>query len=193
MLPYFRRLESHPLGNTTFHGADGPIRISPMKDAVHPICHAFLKGCAQAGYKRTDDFNGAQFEGAGIYDVNTRNGQRSSSSFEYLHPAMSRRNLHVEHNVLAHRVLFDANRRAIGVAVTQNGQAREFMAAREVILSAGAVDTPKLLQLSGVGDKALLARHGIALVHESPSGRPEFAGSSVRELLLSRERENTQR
>jgi choline dehydrogenase len=169
VLPYFRRLESHPLGDTQYHGASGPISISPMKDAAHPICHVFLKGCAQAGYKRTDDFNGAQFEGAGIYDVNTRNGQRSSSSFEFLRPAMSRANLHVEHNVLASRVLFDANKRAIGVAVTQDGRTREFIASREVILSAGAVDTPKLLQLSGVGQKALLAKHGIALVHESPA------------------------
>jgi choline dehydrogenase len=169
VLPYFRKLETHPLGNTEYHGASGPIGISPMKDDVHPICHVFLKGCEQAGYKRTDDFNGAQFEGAGIYDVNTRNGQRSSSSFEYLHPALNRRNLTVEREVLVTQVKFDANRRATGVVVKQNGSTREFTATREVILSAGAVDTPKLLQLSGVGDKSLLARHGIPLVHDLPA------------------------
>jgi choline dehydrogenase len=169
VLPYFRKLESHPLGNTEYHGAAGPIRISPMKDAVHPICHVFLKGCEQAGYRRTDDFNGAQFEGSGIYDVNTRNGQRSSSSFEYLHPVLERKNLTVELEVLVSQVLFDGNKRATGVVVRQNGSPRTFTANREVILSAGAVDTPKLLQLSGVGDKALLAKHQIPLVHELPA------------------------
>ncbi|RZF27554.1 choline dehydrogenase [Paraburkholderia sp. UYCP14C] len=169
VLPYFRKLESHPLGNTEQHGADGPIRISPMKDAVHPICHVFLKGCDQAGYMRSDDFNGAQFEGAGIYDVNTRDGQRSSSSFEYLHPVLSRGNLRVEHGVLAQRVLFDGQQRAIGVSVMQDGTARQFMANREVILAAGAVDSPKLLQLSGVGASELLARHRITLVKELPA------------------------
>ncbi|MFP3554085.1 GMC family oxidoreductase N-terminal domain-containing protein [Paraburkholderia sp. SIMBA_049] len=169
VLPYFRKLESHPLGNTEYHGANGPIGISPMKDDAHPICHVFIKGCEQAGYKRTDDFNGAQFEGAGIYDVNTRNGQRSSSSFEYLHPVLNRKNLTVEREVLVTQVLFDANRRATGVVVKQNGSARHFTAKREVILSAGAVDTPKLLQLSGVGDSALLAEHRVPLVHHLPA------------------------
>ena len=87
-----------------------------MKDAVHPICHVFLKGCEQAGYQRTDDFNGAEFEGAGIYDVNTRNGQRSSSSFEYLHPVLDRKNLTVEREVLVSQVLIDSNKRATGVS-----------------------------------------------------------------------------
>ncbi|BCZ80313.1 GMC family oxidoreductase [Paraburkholderia terrae] len=169
VLPYFRKLESHPLGNTEYHGANGPIGISPMKDDAHPICHVFIKGCEQAGYKRTDDFNGAQFEGAGIYDVNTRNGQRSSSSFEYLHPVLNRKNLTVEREVLVTQVLFDANRRATGVVVKQNGSSRHFTAKREVILSAGAVDTPKLLQLSGVGDSALLAEHRVPLVHHLPA------------------------
>jgi choline dehydrogenase len=136
---------------------------------VHPICHVFLKGCEQAGYQRTQDFNGAQFEGSGIYDVSTRNGQRSSSSFEYLHPVLDRQNLTVEREVLVSQVLFDGNKRATGVVVKQNGSARTFTANREVILAAGAVDTPKLLQLSGVGDKALLAQHRIPLVHELPA------------------------
>jgi choline dehydrogenase len=169
VLPYFRKLESHPLGNTRHHGADGPIRISPMKDAAHPICHVFLEGCQQAGYKRTQDFNGAQFEGAGIYDVNTRNGQRSSSSFEYLHPVLGRKNLTVERELLVSQVLFDDNKRAIGVVVKQNGNVRQVMANRMVILAAGAVDTPKLLQLSGIGDKALLAKHQIPLVKDLPA------------------------
>ena len=106
VLPYFRKLESHPLGDSEYHGASGPIRISPMKGHTHPICDAFLKGCGELGYPRSEDFNGEHFEGAGIYDVNTRDGQRCSSSFAYLHPALGRPNLHIEHHALAERILF---------------------------------------------------------------------------------------
>jgi choline dehydrogenase len=169
VLPYFRKLESHPLGNTQYHGADGPISITPMKDGVHPIVHVFLDGCEQQGYQRTEDFNGERFEGAGIYDVNTRNGQRASSSFMYLHPVLNRPNLAVERDALVTCLRFDENRRAVGISMTHKGVTREFTANREVILAAGAVDTPKLLQLSGVGDKALLAKHGVPLVHELPA------------------------
>lgn len=161
VLPYFRRLESHPAGDTEYHGAKGKISISPMKGAAHPICQNFLQGAQQAGYPLTDDFNGAHFEGAGIYDVNARNGQRSSSSFEYLHPALSRKNLRIERNITVRRVLFDHAKRAVGVLAMRGGETLGFSAKREVILSAGAVDSPKLMQLSGIGDAALLAKHGV--------------------------------
>ncbi|WP_455731416.1 GMC family oxidoreductase, partial [Burkholderia stabilis] len=90
VLPYFRKLETHAAGATDpqHHGATGPIHITSMKADVHPIVHEFLKGCAQLNLPRTDDFNGAQFEGAGIYDLNTKNGERCSSSFAYLRPAL---------------------------------------------------------------------------------------------------------
>ena len=169
VLPYFRKLESHPLGNTEYHGANGKIGITPMKDAAHSICRTFLQGAQQAGYPLSDDFNGAQFEGAGIYDVNARNGQRSSSSFEHLHPALGRKNLSIERNVAVRRVLFDAKKRAVGVLASRGEKTLRFSARREVILSAGAVDSPKLMQLSGLGDAALLARHEIPLVHELPA------------------------
>ncbi|CAB3794064.1 Oxygen-dependent choline dehydrogenase [Paraburkholderia caffeinitolerans] len=174
VLPYFRKLESHPLGDTTWHGANGPVRITPMKDGAHPICQSFIKGCEQLGYERNDDFNGARLEGVGIYDVNTRNGQRASSSFAYLHRAGQRPNLKIEHHAQASRVLFDVDastgkRRASGVEIVQQGVKRTFHANREVIVSAGAVDSPKLLQLSGVGPRALLAQHGIEVMHELPA------------------------
>ncbi|GAB5095935.1 GMC family oxidoreductase N-terminal domain-containing protein [Caballeronia sp. LP006] len=168
VLPYFRRVESHPLGNTEYHGANGKIRVSPMKDDAHPICQDFLQAAEEAGFPRTDDFNGPKYEGAGIYDVNTRDGQRSSSSFEYLHPVMERGNLKIERNVTVRRVLFDGAR-AMGVLASRNGQDLQFRAKREVILSAGAVDTPKLMQLSGIGEAELLAKHGVTLVHELPA------------------------
>ncbi|MDR0277367.1 MAG: GMC family oxidoreductase N-terminal domain-containing protein [Paucimonas sp.] len=170
VLPYFRKLENHPLGDSEYHGGSGPISITPMKGQTHPICDVFLKGCEELGYPRSDDFNGPRFEGAGIYDVNTRNGQRCSSSFAHLHPALTRPNLKVEHHALVDRVLFDAaGQRAIGVLVSQNGVNRSFTAREEVILCAGAVDTPKILQLSGVGDRELLERHGIAQVKQLPA------------------------
>ncbi|BBU32648.1 choline dehydrogenase (plasmid) [Burkholderia sp. THE68] len=168
VLPYFRRLESHWAGDTQYHGASGKISISSMKDGAHAICGTFLEGARQAGYPVTGDINGADYEGATIYDINARKGERSSSSFEYLHPVLGRKNLRVERNVSVSRVLFDGAR-ATGVTATRAGESLQFRAKREVILSAGAVDTPKLMQLSGLGDGALLARHGIPVVRELPA------------------------
>ncbi|MDR5759431.1 GMC family oxidoreductase N-terminal domain-containing protein [Caballeronia sp. LZ035] len=168
VLPYFRRLESHWAGNTEYHGADGKIAISSMKADAHPICGTFLEGARQAGFPVIGDINGADYEGATIYDINARNGQRSSSSFEYLHPALSRSNLRVERDITVSRVSFDG-KRATGIEASRHGKTLRFQAKREVILAAGAVDTPKLMQLSGIGDKALLARHGIPLLHELPA------------------------
>ncbi|RDV00950.1 GMC family oxidoreductase [Trinickia dinghuensis] len=169
VLPFFRKLESHPLGDTAYHGAQGPVRITSMKDEVHPICERFIEGCRQLGYAHNADFNGERLDGAGVYDINTRNGRRDSSSAAYLHRAGVRPNLTIEHHARAARVVFDENRRACGVEVEQRGVKRTFEAKREVIVAAGAVDTPKLLQLSGVGPRALLERHGIDVVCDSPA------------------------
>ncbi|PFH19542.1 GMC family oxidoreductase [Burkholderia sp. JKS000303] len=170
VLPYFRKLETHAAGATDpqHHGTSGPIHITSMKADVHPIVHEFLKGCEQLNLPRTDDFNGARFEGAGIYDLNTKHGERCSSSFAYLRPALGRLNLTLRAGVLVRRVTFDGTR-AAGVIVAGERGDETLSAAREVILAAGAVDTPKLLQLSGVGDPALLARHRVPLVHALPA------------------------
>jgi choline dehydrogenase len=169
VLPYYKRLESHPLGNTEYHRADGRVRITQMKNAAHPICAAFLAACQKLGYPRNEDFNGASLEGAGIYDINTRDGLRDSSSRAYLEPALDRTQLTVEHHCLVDRVLFDDQRKATGVSYRFNGERRQCNAAKEVILAAGAVDTPKLLQLSGVGDRALLHRQGVTVTHHLPA------------------------
>lgn len=170
VLPYFRKLETHAAGATDpqYHGATGPIHITSMKKDVHPIVHAFLKGCDELNLPRTDDFNGAQFEGAGIYDLNTKNGERCSSSFAYLRTAESRSNLTLRSSTLVRRVRFDG-KRAVGVVVAGPNGDETITAAREVILAAGAVDTPKLLQLSGVGDPTLLSRHQVPLVQALPA------------------------
>lgn len=169
VLPYYKRLESHPLGNTEYHRADGRVRITQMKDAAHPICAAFLEACQSLGYPRNHDFNGASLEGAGIYDINTRDGLRDSSSRAYLEPALDHTQLTVEHHCLVDRVLFDDQRKATGVSYRFNGERRQCNAAKEVILAAGAVDTPKLLQLSGVGDRALLHKQGVTVTHHLPA------------------------
>jgi choline dehydrogenase-like flavoprotein len=181
VLPYFRRLETHPLGDTEYHGGRGPIQISPMRGKTHPICDLFLAASQELGYPLSDDFNGPNFEGAGIYDLNTHRGERCSSNVAYLHPALTRSNLHIEREAMVERVLFDAQGRAAGVRVKQHGVQRDFYAQREVVLSAGAVGTPKILQLSGVGDKALLDKHGIQTHHHLPA-----VGANVQDHLCAR-------
>jgi len=168
VLPYFRRLETHPAGDTEYHGGSGPIHISTMRGKTHPICDRFLAACDELGYPRSTDFNGAQFEGAGIYDISTRNGQRCSSNVAYLHPAKARSNVTVETNATVVRVLFDEHKRAIGVRMRQHGVEQDIYAHCEVVLAAGAVGTPKILQLSGVGDQALLHQRGIETLHHLP-------------------------
>lgn len=170
VLPYFRRLETHPSTDDQQHGRTGPIHITPMKNAVHPIVRHFLQGCAQAGLPACDDFNAGAAEGAGIYDINARDGERCSSSRAYLRPAMQRPNLEVRTRCQVQSITWDAlGCRANGVVALHGGQQVRLHAVREVILCAGAVDSPRLLQLSGIGDPATLARHGIPLTRAMPA------------------------
>ena len=148
VLPYFKTLETH-------------IQVTPMRGHTHKVTDAFLRGCEELQLPACGNFNGASLEGAGVYDVNTRNGQRSHSSAEYLRPALGRGNLVLERNAFAQRITFAADGRANGVEVLQQGEKRHFSARGEVILAAGAVDSPKLLQLSGIGDAAALTEAGI--------------------------------
>ncbi|MGK9167278.1 GMC family oxidoreductase N-terminal domain-containing protein [Inquilinus limosus] len=169
VLPVFRKLETHAGGASEWHGGDGPIHVTPMRGMTHPITDSFLQACREMQLPLNPDFNGATVEGAGIYDINTRNGRRSSSSAEYLRPALGRRNLTVEREALALRILLDGDRRATGVEVRQGSEIRTFTARREVILAAGAVDTPKLLQLSGIGDGDDLKEAGVTVAHHLPA------------------------
>ena len=138
VLPYFRKLETRAAGTTDpqHHGSTGPIHITSMKADVHPIVHEFLKGCGQLNLPRTDDFNGAQFE-RGHLRPEHENGERCSSSFAYLRPALSRANLTLRSGVLVRRVTFDGMR-ATGVVVAGEHGDETLVAAREVILAAGA-------------------------------------------------------
>jgi choline dehydrogenase len=161
-LPYFKKSEDQARGANEWHGAGGPLSVSDVKDR-HPLADAFIAAGAAVGIPGTDDFNGASQEGLGYFQGTTRDGMRCSAAVAYLHPAMRRANLEVITHALASRVLTEGTR-ATGVAFTVNGEARQAFATREVIVAAGAIQSPQLLQLSGIGPGELLQRHGIPVV-----------------------------
>src|SRR5690606_37797151 len=169
VLPWFRKLENHPLGDTEWHGSSGPIGITPMKGQTHPICDRFIAAAREMQLPVTDDFNGAAIEGAGIYETNIGRGKRQSSSKTYLTPALKRPNLTLRLKVDVTRIVIDDSGLATGVEIRANGVTETLSASREVILSAGAVGSPKLLMLSGIRDPAELARHGIAVKAALPA------------------------
>jgi choline dehydrogenase len=159
VLPYFKRAETNENGGDDFHGGDGPLHVSNTKSG-NPLFRAFVQAGVQAGYKGTDDFNGAQQEGFGPYQVTIHEGRRWSAASAYLTPVITRRNLTIESNAHVARILFEG-KRAVGVEFIQNNEKKQVRAAREVILSGGAVNTPQTLLLSGIGDGAILKRFDI--------------------------------
>jgi choline dehydrogenase-like flavoprotein len=168
VLPYFRKLEDHAWGASEYHGAGGPVYVSDVSASVHPLCATFLEACAVLDIPHTGDFNGAQPAGAGLWQVTIKDGRRVSSASAYLHPAMRRANLTVQLRSQATRILF-TGRRASGVEYLRNGERQVAQARREVLLSAGSVNSPQLLELSGIGDAELLRRFDIALIADSPA------------------------
>lgn len=166
VLPYFKRSEDQERGADDLHGAGGPLAVSDVSEP-HALCDAFIDACEQAGFPRNDDFNGPVQEGAGYFQMTTRNGRRVSTARGYLAPARKRRNLAVASNALATRVLFEG-RRAVGVEYVQGGVKHVVRANGEVILAGGAFNSPQLLQLSGVGPADLLRQHGIDVVADMP-------------------------
>jgi choline dehydrogenase len=166
VLPYFRRAEHQERGSDEFHDTGGPLAVSDMR-AAHELHDAFIAACQEAGYKFNPDFNGAEQEGVGTYQLTVRNRRRASTAVTYLRPAMKRPNLKIEIRALAQRVLFEG-KRAIGLEYMQDGKLRRARARREVLLAGGSLQSPQLLQLSGVGPGALLREFGIEVVHELP-------------------------
>ena len=166
VLPYFRRAENQERGADEFHGAGGPLDISDLR-APHELHDAFIGACQDAGFKANPDFNGAEQEGVGNYQLTVRKMRRCSAAVAYLKPAMKRQNLQVEIHAFAQRVLFDG-KRAIGLEYRQHGAIRRVGARREVLLAGGSLLSPQLLQLSGVGPAPLLQQFGIEIVHELP-------------------------
>lgn len=161
-LPYFKRLEHNELGDGPTRGIDGPLWASTIKQR-HELVDAFIAASNSLGVASVDDFNTGDQEGVGYYQLTTRRGFRCSTAVAYLKPARQRKNLHVETDAMASKILFEGTR-ACGVRYRQHGELREVRANREVILTAGALQSPQLLQLSGVGPAALLREFGIPVV-----------------------------
>lgn len=168
VLPYFKKLETHWNPDNTYHGHDGKIHVSSLREGMHPVCENFLSACRELKYPENPDFNGAQLEGFGVYDVNIDHGIRDSSSRAYLQPALHRRNLTVRTEIMVARIVFDENKRAIGVQVGTGRDPAIQYARKEVIISAGAVESPKLLELSGIGNGERLQSLGIPVVQHLP-------------------------
>ncbi|MEZ5652183.1 MAG: choline dehydrogenase [Burkholderiaceae bacterium] len=166
VLPYFRRAEDNARGASEFHGAGGPLKVSNI-DRRNELIDAFIAGAEQIGVPPSDDFNGATQEGVGYYQLNTHRGWRYSAAKAYLKPARKRANLRVETEAQAAGLVFaDGEKRVIGVRYRQGGQLKTATCRAEVLLAAGAVQSPQLLELSGIGSAAALAGHGVALRHE---------------------------
>jgi choline dehydrogenase len=166
LLPYFRRAESRDRGADDYHGGDGPLHVS-AGHTPQPLFQAWLQAGRQAGYPLTADLNGYQQEGLGPMDMTTWKGRRWSAAKAYLRPAMKRPNLTVETRALTRRVLFEKDR-AVGVEYRQGGDVRQARATREVILCGGAINSPQLLMLSGVGPADELRGLAIPVVADLP-------------------------
>ncbi|TXN21548.1 GMC family oxidoreductase N-terminal domain-containing protein [Methylobacterium sp. WL9] len=166
VLPYFIRSEHNTKGAGPAHGGDGPLWCSDITHR-HQLIEAIIAGAGELGVPRTEDFNGGDQEGVGYYQLFTRKGWRCSSAVAYLRPAEDRPNLRVETGAQATGLMLDGAR-AVGVRYRQNGRTHEVRAAREVVLAAGALQSPQLLMLSGIGPEAELRRHGIEIAHDLP-------------------------
>lgn len=166
ILPYFRRAEHSESRNDEYHGQEGPL-WTHTGNTPNPLYEAFIAAMQQAGYPYTEDMNGYQQEGAGKMDMTTHNGRRWSAAQAYLRPAEKRPNVTIETGALTSRVLFEG-KRAVGVEFKQNGQVKRYRAEREVILSGGAINSPQLLMLSGVGPADHLREVGVAVQHDLP-------------------------
>jgi choline dehydrogenase len=162
VLPYFKRAEANEGGGNEFHGGEGPLHVSNGRSA-NPLFRAFVEAGLEAGHARTDDFNGFQQEGFGPYQLTIKDGRRWSAASAYLRPALDRPNLTIESNAHVARVLFEG-KRAAGVEFLQKKKTVQARVSREVILSGGAVNTPQVLMLSGIGDGDVLRRFDIPVV-----------------------------
>lgn len=163
--PFFIRSEGRERGADEFHGADGPLGVSDVHR--NELCDAYIEAATQAGIPYNDDFNGARQEGVGYFQLTTRRGRRSSTAVSYLKPARKRANLRIETGALATNIAFEG-RRAARITYRHNGETRTAAVGRELVLSGGAINSPQLLQLSGIGPGALLQSLGVKVVADLP-------------------------
>lgn len=178
MLPSFKKMENHEIGATDWRGAGGPLNVAEQR-SPNPLTTAFLQAAAEVGISKTDDFNGPQQEGVNYALVTQKGGRRFSTADAYLRPALKRPNLTVRTNVLASRILTEG-KHAVGVQWQQQGQTEQTRANREVILCGGAINSPQLLLLSGIGPATHLKALGIEVVADLPG-----VGQNLQDHLAS--------
>jgi choline dehydrogenase len=166
VLPYFKRIEDVPGGDPEHRGRGGPLSIAPTAQP-HPLTLAFVEACRQAGHPPRQDFNCGELDGTGTHDMTIVDGRRQTTADAYLRPALSRPHLTLELGALAHRLTFDHGR-CTGVEYQKDGHLEHAAASNEVVVCAGAIDSPRLLLLSGVGDAAELRRLGIDAIADLP-------------------------
>ncbi|MFP3426323.1 choline dehydrogenase [Pseudoalteromonas sp. SIMBA_162] len=166
-LPYFQKAESFYLGENAYRGGKGPLGVNNGNEMQNPLYTTFIKAGVEAGYASTDDYNASQQEGFGPMHMTVKNGERSSASREYLDPVKSRSNLTVITGALAQKVILDG-KKATGIEYKVNGNVQTAHAAKEVVLSAGPIGSPHILQLSGIGDKDILEKAGVEVSHHLP-------------------------
>jgi choline dehydrogenase len=166
-LPYFKKAETWAFGGDEYRGDSGPLGVNNGNQMQNPLYKAFIEAGQQAGYAFTQDYNGKQQEGFGAMHMTVKNGLRWSTSNAYLRPAMKRSNLTVVTHALVHKVLLE-DKKAVGVQFERKGQIEQVGCSKEVILSAGSIGSPQILQLSGIGNKDVLKKAGVELVHDLP-------------------------
>ena len=168
VLPYFKKMESWQNGADSYRGGDGPLNVSEVSSQLHPLCNNFLAAAQEIGIRLNPDMNGESQEGVGNYQITTHKGQRMSASRAYLWPVMSRSNLTIVKKALASKILI-RDKRAYGVQYLKSGKLHKVEASREVILCAGSINSPQLLQLSGIGPKKVLESASVRMIHDSPA------------------------
>lgn len=167
VLPYFKRSEDQERGGDEFHGAGGPLSVSDVRLDKNELFEAFISACEAAGIKRNDDFNGADQEGVGYFQLTNRNGRRCSSAVAYLKPARSRPNLTIITNAQVESLILQG-KRVTGVRYNQHGAPKVAHVNREIVLSAGAIGSPQILELSGIGAPQVLKAAGVEVRHDLP-------------------------
>lgn len=168
VLPAYRAMEDNEAGGDAWRGTGGPLFISANRRDLHPLVKDYIASCEAAGLAFTPDFNGAEQEGTGTYQLTVKDGRRNSAARAFLRPAMKRPNVNVLTHAQVTRVIIEGGR-ALGVEVDRGGWREVIRARREVILSSGAINSPQILQLSGIGPGALLQQHGITVLRDNPN------------------------
>ena len=166
LLPYFKRMESWQNGGDNYRAGEGPLNVSDVSSQLHPLCQNFIAAGEEIGLSFNPDMNGAEQEGVGHYQITTHLGRRMSTSRAYLRPVMKRKNLTVIMKAQVTRILFKGNQ-TVGVEFKKNKIIQQVKASREVILSAGAINSPQLLQLSGIGPESVLKEANIPILHHN--------------------------